>query len=369
MKTKPLLITVAILALVAILAWRAQRPEPAESATAHPRTGQTLLPPDLLRQTREIRLSADGTSPAVVLRRTGDGDWILPDRFGIPVDFNKLGRLTQSLLETKVQRYVTENPDRLGRLGLGANRIALVDGENTELWSLETGVTPEKGGDYLRFNDEASAYLTHTSLDVDTAPDHWMDRRPLRFDETEVADVTLALGDETLRFERTDRDTPFVGVNLTENETAKSAEVSRLVRALLNARFTEAFAADHPDARAARANATTVSLTLFNGDTHTLRIGRPAPSPEPQTPVDEASVEETPVEEAPVVEEAPAIEGDPAQPEVAKPGPVFVFYESSAPDFPWNQVMETAALRFPDRLFEELPTTRETLIEEAADRP
>lgn len=349
MKTTPLLITVILLAAGAGLGlWLADRSD-ATGSDPSPRVGEKLLAPETLESAREIQLLGDQGQPAVRLLQA-DNEWTLPDYFGLPVDFNKLSSFTRSLLEADIERHVTSNPESLDRLELGRNSVRLL-GEDDKAWELQTGAQGSSGGQFIRFEDESSAYLTPASLYIDTTSKNWAQKQPLTFQEADVARIELSLdGEEPLVLARTTPGSDFAGENFPEEWAVKNGEVTRLIRTLANARFTDAVAADHPDAVAARDASQTVALQLFDGKRFTLEIGRrPAP------PKEEPS-------EASAVGDGPS-EAEEAQVDPPKPGPVFIFYRSNAPGFIWSDAMERAALKFPDHIFDQIPNSREELVQ------
>lgn len=166
-------------------------------------------------------------------------------------------------------------------------------------------------------------------------PDDPEARRPLQFEERDVARVEFQAGDAPMTFSRPAGDAAFEGHDLSPEDQPHSDEIARLVILLVHARFTEIVEKTAPEVADARGNIRTVRLELFNGDTYTLSIGR-RPAYVPQG-LDDLRM--------------------------SLPGPVFIFYESTASDFPWREAFEQVALKFPDKLFFAFPESQKKSIQ------
>lgn len=403
MKTKPLFIAICLLAVLAALAsWLTSRD------SAKPRaerlSGETFVEPAIVENAREIHLLGD--SDETVVLRQEDGRWILPEYFGLPADFDKLRRMTGSLLEAKIERFVTSNPDSLERLKLGQSAVRFV-GANGDEWTLETGDRGSSGGTFFKINGEDSAYLTTSSLYLDTRESNWPVKRPIELEEGDVARVELTLDGEPLVFVREKKGDPYQLDGGKENETAKSSDVASLVRTLVTARFTEALEPDGADVQAAREHAAAFTIASFDGANYTLHVGRRPGSeaeeadaelepeakgaeksdsakvsasvvidqdgnivsPEEIAAAEKAAKDKAAAESADTETEAAseANEEDSApEPVDIEPGPVFIFYESDDPDFIWASLMDRVALKYSDYLYNQLPDSRADLIEVTA---
>src|SRR5471030_602725 len=107
MKLKPLVLGVALLALLSAVAFWVNRPPAAPAAD--PRVGQPLADPAAIARAARLRLTDGGKT--VILVRQPDGTWRVPDYFGLTADFSKLSSFVSDLTAAKVQRLVTVNPD------------------------------------------------------------------------------------------------------------------------------------------------------------------------------------------------------------------------------------------------------------------
>ena len=352
MKLKPLFIAVGILAIVAAIGWWLTGKRAADKEVADSRAGQNLLAPEALSETRRIIISKDSGSESAVLQYDSEGKWKLPDYHGLRVDFSKLQSFTRNLLEARIRRLVSRNPDRLSRLDLGKSRIVFQSEAGETLWNLEVGKSGPYGGYFVRYKGEEAAYLADLSLYVDADNKNWADKKILSFDPQDITAIEIEFPDpeSSMRFHRENAEDDFQSPDLPENQSTKNQEVKNLINSLVNARFSDATGPDEPDVVSARANARKLTLKLFQGDTYTLAIGR-----RPSEPIIEEEVEEE--------DEGEGEDDEEKQTEMTDPGPVYIFYECSDPDNRINHIMKRTALSYSDYLYSQLPETHDNLIE------
>src|SRR5580692_7936124 len=112
MKLRTLIIAVAILAALSALAYLKNRPEPAPPADA--RVGRPLL--DTATAQAAASLTVSDAGKKVELAKDSGGTWRVKSYYDLPADFEKIARLVQDLNEAKVERLVTENPERLSHM-------------------------------------------------------------------------------------------------------------------------------------------------------------------------------------------------------------------------------------------------------------
>ncbi len=373
MKLKPLLIAVTLLAAGAGLAYWLS-PYTNQTAERDPLAGTSLLDAETLNNTHRIELSGGNNGSRVALEINAEGEWHLPDHYGIPADMDKLSRFTRSLLETKRQRRVTANPERLERLGLDQGRIVLRDPDGTEIWNLQVGGRGETGGSFVRPAGEDAAYLTDTAIRIDSRLENWPVKRPLNFDASEVAALTLEFPGESaaLSLGRNDPGETFSAGGGGALGSIRQDEVDRLLRRLLNARFNEV--RDHADAEAvaARENAREITLRRFDDTEYTLLIGRKPAAATGESATETDAEPDRRRTEASIIFDHEGNIVTPPEPEkieeetaISEPGPVFIVYRSDADSFPWRRITDEAALTFPDSVYNALPESMASLFEEA----
>lgn len=353
MKLKPLFISVGILAVVAVISWWLTGNRAAYKEDPDSRAGQNLLAPEALSETRRIVLSKDSGSESTVLQYDQEGTWTLPDYYGLPVDFSKLQTFTRNLLEARIRRLVSRNPERLSRLDLGNSLIVFQSEAGETLLDLEVGKSGPSGGYFVRYKGEEAAYLADLSLYLDANYKNWADNKILSFDPQDISAIEIEFPgpESSIRFHRENAEEDFQSQDLQDNQSVKNQEVKNLIRSMVNARFSDAAGPDEPEVVSARANARKITLKFFQGDTYTLAIGR-----RPSEPIIEEKVNEG-------EEEKEGEEDEEKEPEMTDPGPVYIFYECSDPDNRINKIMERAALSYSDYIYSQLPETHEDLIE------
>ncbi len=352
MKLKPLIISVLVIAILAFVGWKLTRPAQ-RAVDPGSLVGEKLLPADILEKAEEIVFEKPAENEKVVLKREKGGDWALPEYYGLRADFNKLKTLSDNLLDASITRLVTRNPERMERLELGTNRVTLKSNDGNSLWELETGKRGSNSGLFIRLDGREEAYLADLSLYLDTKSKNWADKKLLNFEQKDVSRLRLEFSgkeDLPLEISRTGPDAPFALSGPVEGETLKQDEVKSLISTLLSARFNDVRSPGEEDAEGARRNSRQIVLELFNGDVYTLSIGRRPPEPVVAGVEVEVEIEAEGEEEK---EEEP-------EPE---PGPVFIFFEISDAENYLNRVMSEAALVYSEYTFNQIPQSRDKLVE------
>ena len=371
MKFQRILVAVLLLALIVVIGKWLQRPT---EQRREGRVGEMLVSHQIVESARQIHLSDPSEEETVTLVKGPENAWILPDYHSFEVDFSKLESLIRSLLEAKVDREVTKDPERLKRLELGKNRIEFKSSDTESLLIIETGKRSPSGGTFIKFDGDDSAYLSDLSLYLDTNESNWPRKKMLSFTPSEVARLHIGGTEGALaarRIHRESADTPFTSDELDENWQINDSEVKNLLRTLINARFSKVAEKDDPDVSAALAHAREFELSLFSGGSYSLSIGQ-----RPSEPVEEAVAAEVAAAAGP--DEAQIVDADDAtqtgdaeepldEPEMTDPGPVFIFYSTSDPGNRLNEIMGKVALTYPEYTFNQINDALEKIVE-AAER-
>jgi hypothetical protein len=272
MKLRTLIIAVALLAIVSVLAYVKNRPEPAPAAD--PRVGTPLLSPDTVAKADTITVSDQGKS--IELKKRADGTWHVASYFDMPADFEKISRLAQDLNEAKVERFVTDNPDRVAHLEFKDSRIALGE-SGKEIWSVTLGKTPDSGnGRFIRFGSENTAFFSGTHVWLDTDAKGWADAQLVTVKPDEIATVVLPLppGEGTVTLSRTKKDAPWTAEGGPKGQKLLADKVAQLLTSLTSLRFTET--AERKDAGFLESGKYTrlYTLTTFAGKTVVVALSR-----------------------------------------------------------------------------------------------
>lgn len=385
MKLKTLALTVILLAaLSGGLWWKSRPPAPVAPPPASP-VGKPLLEQAAAEKAAELEISEENGANTVIVRKETSG-WRVPSFHQLPADFEKLSRLITSLNEAKVEREVSKEKGTLARLELGKNKLHLKDTAGGTILGLETGKTSQNGGVFVKLDKQEAAFLVNQSLWLDARPDNWAQKNPLTIKADNVVELTIpctAADEAPLMLKKEKDQKEFKMDGLSENQSVKQTEVTRILNNLLNARFQEVKTETAaPDVVAARTNAYTAKIKTDAGLEVTMLIGRqpaqplpPTPPPAPAAPVEsEAPGVEllNPPEESATGETADTPADQPATPEPPKmsnPGPVYIAYSFSDSAHPFAGVSDRLALKFADYIYTSLPANRAALIEIKATPP
>jgi hypothetical protein len=272
MKLRTLVICVGLLALLSVAVYLRNRPEAAPVADA--RVGQPVLGPEVVAQAAGLVISDQGKK--VELAKDADGTWRVTGYYGLKADFEKVTQLVRDLNEAKVERVVTENPDRLARLEFKDSYVAVKDAAGKEIWRVTLGKAPDTGnGKFIRFGDEPKAYYSGTRVWLDTDPKGWADSLLPTAKSDEVAAVTVPLPDGSkVAVSRPKKDAPWVAAAPPAGQVLNADKVTTLVNSLTNLRFSDTVDPKDPVVAAAAAHARTVTLQTFGGRTITITLGR-----------------------------------------------------------------------------------------------
>jgi hypothetical protein len=389
MKLKTLIATVVVLALISVAVYVARRPGP--PASKDPRVGQTLIDRSTVEKAAKLKISDQGKN--VTLVRQADGTWTDASYYDLPADFSKLSTFVNNLTDAKLDRLVTSNPERIGRLEFKDTKIELLDNSDKPVWGVTLGKNAETGGGrFVRFGDEQKAYLATLNAWLDTDPKNWanaelLDVKPDDVAKVEVGFAASAEGDKgaaaaPITLSRAKKDDPWTADKTPANQKVKADRVSSLLSSLGSLRFNETTEPNDTNAQVAKAHERVFKLTTFDNKTYTIALGRkpeekklkaPTASTDGKTgpaalgtmsdlakkDTEKKDGEKKPEENKPV---APEFETIPA-------GPVFASISSSDAAAPINAEMQKRAFEVADYVYTGLPQKPEELFEPAPPPP
>ena len=361
MKIRTLALSVAFLAVLSAIAYLGNRPAPAPAAD--PRVGKPLLDQDTAARAAGLVVSDQGKK--VELARGADGSWRVTDYYGLPADFEKIARFVQDLNEAKVDRFVTDNPERLSHLEFKDSTVVLDDPSGKEIWSLSLGKTADTGnGRFIRFGAEPKAYFSTLHVWLDTDPKGWTDARLVTVKPDEVARIEIPFdGAPAVAASRAKKDAPWTAEATPAGQKLVADKVLSAVTSLTSLRFTDTVDPKDASVAEAQGHLRTFRLTTFDGRALTVALGR---KPEEKRPKPAAPAEKA--EPAPAGKPADAKpEAKPAAPEMETipAGPVFAFVSSSDPHAAINELMKRRAFQVDEYTFTGLPQKADELFEAA----
>jgi hypothetical protein len=363
MKLRTIVVIVALLAGLSVVAYLRNRPAP--EPPADPRVGQPLLDSDTALKATGLAVSDQGKK--VELARGADGSWRVTSYFDLPADFEKVARLVQDLHESKVERFVTANPDRIQHLEFKDSVIALNDSAGKEIWSVTLGKTPDSGnGRFIRFDHEPRAYFSGTHVWLDTDAKGWANAQLLSVKPDDIAKLEIPLDSGApIVLSREKKDSPWSAQGGPAGQKLLPDKVSSLLSTLTTLRFSDTTDSKDPAAVDAASHLRTYRLTTFSGQTLSVALGRRPEEKKLKPPVADkealAALAKTTDTKAEPKSLTPEYDVTPA-------GPVFAVIASSDSKAPINDLMGKRAFEVDEYAFTSLPQKPDDLFEAAKSK-
>jgi hypothetical protein len=342
MKTKPLIIFVSILAVIsAVIFFTKDRP----SSDGDPRVGNNLVDPQILRETTSLILQK-GDRTVTLKMLDDEAHWIVSEYFDFPINFQNLTRLGSALDKAKIKRFATSNPERMGRLEFGKEKIEILTKDETPALTIHLGKNVSNRGRFVRLNDEEKAYLSDLSHFIDVDAKNWAEDNLTDLTLEQIAEFSIETPGEKnpLLFKRLEKDAEWeIASSKEEDEKPLKDDIESILKKMTQLRFVDTTPLDAPNAIDAANNSRKIHLKTFDGHDYAIRIGQITPSKEEEKDTAEEAEENTQASD--------------------RPKPVFVWIESSQPDDPVNQLMAKRAFIISTYIYTALPSTRGSLIE------
>ena len=359
MKLRTLILAVAVLAVLSAAAYLGNRPKAAPPAD--PRVGKVLLDPDTAA--RAAGLVVEDQGKRVELTRDAGGAWTDASYFGLPADAGKISQLARDLNEAKVERLVTESPERLAHLGFKDSSIAFRDASGREIWRLVIGKEPDSGsGRFIRFGDEPRAFFSGLHVWLDTDPKGWADPQLLDLKPDDIASVEIPFdAGVPVTASRAKKDSPWTTGAAPAGQRISADKLAPVLTTLTALKFSDTTDLGDAAAAAAAQHMRTFRLTTFDGRTVTLSLGRKpeekrlkAPAVDAKAGLDSlGKLTDTKADVKPAVPEFDTI---PA-------GPVFAVISSSDAKAAVNGLMKRRAFEVDDYVLTGLPQKLDDLLE------
>jgi hypothetical protein len=324
MKLKNLLVVVVVLAVLSGVVFWFNRPAPPPSAD--PRVGQPLVAQSVVEQAAKLRLTDQGKT--VTLSRSGSA-WKDDSYYGMPADFSKLSSFIGDLAGAKLDRLVTENPDRVARLEFTGTKLELLDASDHPLWTLELGKTADQGGRFVKFSGESKAYLTTLNAWLDTDPKSWADSTLVTVKADDIAKVEVPLEDgSTVKLSREKKDSPWTAAPVPAGQKLNADKVPGILSTLTALHFSDSALAKDPGVAAAETHLRKYLITTFDGKILSIAFGR-TPEEKKLKPVDKNAKVDLSFKPGDAAK--PAADTKPPTPEydTTPPGPVYVWLDGA----------------------------------------
>ncbi len=355
MNLKKLYAVTGALAALAVVTYFVKR---SGSSTAEdPRVGETLLDAASLRETDQIVIKSGGDS-YTFQNDEAAGKWRLQERYGLPVNMDKLGRVIGNATEAVVERLVSSKPERIQELGFDGDSIAFQAADGASIAALEIGRATDNGKQLAKLAAENKAYLIGKEIALDGDANSWLDKKLLNFESSKSRSFSIefaAGGSLAATRETANGEWKPTSATIPEGKALDAAAVTRTINRFANLTFTDVSDADADEATEALQTAHKLVIGLEGGPTYTIQIGQ---RPEVKVSKDVETTDENGETKIETKEETQT----PA-------GPVYIRIASSNAEDPINEYMGKAAFEVSAYTFTSLPKSQDELLKDAPPPP
>ncbi|MDW3094454.1 MAG: DUF4340 domain-containing protein [Gammaproteobacteria bacterium] len=212
-----------------------------------------------LNDIAELQVIGAGSQVLSTLLRSDSG-WLVKERNQYPADISKIRSALLSLAEAKIVEQKTSNPELYNKLGVesieqsdaqGIKAVVRYGAQTSELIVGKPGPQINKSR-YVRIAGKETSWLIDRKIDLKHQPDYWLRKDILSIEPSEVAAVTILLGDNSkLDIKSTQEEEKFEVTNLTDpNSQVIEAELHQVTNALSSFQLLDvAKSADFEDAK------------------------------------------------------------------------------------------------------------------------
>ena len=306
-----------------------------------PLIGTKIFDQEILKDVKRVEI--DKGTDKVVLEQADSGNWVVRTLYDLPADFGKLNTLIRDLVESTVSRKITAREDRLERLDLTQGTLNLMSDPDQSLFDITYGKSINNGKAFV-YGNEKTAYLSSESPYIDASSSNWAVKTLYEFQADDVAGIQFSLEDGDWGVRRDDKDKDFVSTLPVDVRTPKQSAITSLIGRFTNLRFTEVAERAAEEAtqtwKDAQDNARSLKITLFSGETVTVKMSQFEP---PQPPEGE----------------------QPAPAPSTQPSVTYLHLSSSQADHAINGLMDRLAFQASSYTFTGIPVE----ISEVADLP
>lgn len=321
------------------------------------RVGTAIVDPASLRDTAKIIVEKE--EERLTFTNAGESNlWVLEERFNLPTSYDRISQLARNVSEAKLQRLVSENPQRIATLGFETGeRVRFVDKLGNDIVAFQLGKETENGRQFMRFQGEEKAFLADTTFFINSNLDSWLEKKLVDFEADDVTSIEVSLqnGDQ-INVARENADSDWETTDaLPEGKILNQSSIGQIATRLSDLAFTATAEIDDDNVVAAKENSHQFTLKLSNGDSYEYAIGRQP----------EVKVEKEVEKEGENGETTTEIEEEVVTPE----GPVYYFIASSDSEDPVNAYMDRAAFEASSYQFTSLPDALDKLLSDAPPEP
>ncbi|OUW19635.1 MAG: hypothetical protein CBD18_00505 [Opitutales bacterium TMED158] len=352
MNIKNLYITAGVLAILALIVSFLKNSSSAPLLDE--RVGTNLVDETALRDTAKLVVDADGQT-LTFNQNLEAKQWTLEEKHDLPVSPSRISELVDAVVEAKLQRFVSENPEKIATYGFEASpQIRFLGSDGSEIVSLDLGKKTENGRQFVRYAGEEKAFLSTTTFNVNSGLDSWLEKSLVAFEADEVTSIEATLqSGESIAVQRDNGDSDWTSDALPEGKILNQRSVGQIASRFAGLSFSATADTDDANVLAAKENSHRFALGLSDGRSYAFTIGRQP----------EVTIEKQVEKEGENGETTTETEEEVVTPE----GPVYFFIEAGDASDPINGYMAQSAFEASSYQYTSLPDTLDALLSDAPE--
>lgn len=293
MKTKQLLVLIAIVVALALVAWWKNHSRESTWQESRSEDARTILPVAFDTESIAAIVLKKGDS-SITLKRENDG-WKMADRYGYPANLQEMGQLVSDLTNTRLAQILPLSAEQANDLQLddSAATVNLLDKDGKVLTTIAFGKKAEKEseqpaspmmygmggpmpvGRYVKLADGTVALVSNTFALVDEPVSNWFDKEFFKISNLKSA--TLSRKGEplwTVSRETSSGDLAIVG-DIPDGKEPDTTKLSSIKNAFSWIRFNDVADPKADPKSIGMDEASTLSVTDFDGNAYVLTFGKP----------------------------------------------------------------------------------------------
>jgi len=216
-----------------------------------------------LNETQKLRKEEDQWSLVEGLKAKGDSDAIQ--------------NLLSSLRSAQIERFIEETPKDLGKYGLKTPEVVFksYSAKGKITGQLHIGGASGRETRFAQNSPDGNVFTIGRKWmqKLSQAPVTFMDKTLLSFKETEVAEIRLRQGTETIQIKRDEKDPTVWSILSPVAGPADTGTVNSLLFDLLDGRAQQFFKESNLKLFGLKVPARELTLVLNNGKTESIRLG------------------------------------------------------------------------------------------------
>jgi len=184
----------------------------------------------------------DGTGSSVVVQKSEQDEWVLPDKDNYPVQMSRVQDLLNGLKGINRNRLIARNPANHSRLRVASNdyerliTVELADGSKQTVY---LGSASGASAAHVRLDGEDTVYLTNAlaSWQVPARLTSWINTTYFTVPRDRIVALQIENANGVFQLQKADDGWQLVG--LAEGETFDPQSVERLLTSVSTIRMTE----------------------------------------------------------------------------------------------------------------------------------